>query len=176
MTLRMWLPSIIIATTLFAFVVVGQLAFSFDPFLLLNWALFCLVLFAATLIAIVVSAARKRWGRCLRSAFILLSVVAALFTGVLILHHQIEWSQELAEPIIAALEVCRTEHGGYPDQLQALVPGYLEGVPKPRLGLSSARSFDYSAFADDTFLLSFPAFIFRNAIYSSDTGTWKLDD
>jgi hypothetical protein len=176
MTLRIWLPSIVIATTLFAFVVFGQLEFSFDFLDTGLWGLFCLALLVTTLVTILVRAARKRWGSCLRSAFVLLSLVAALFTGFLIQHHQVERSQELAEPIIAALEVYRTEHGRYPDQLQALVPGYVNAIPTPRLGLSTARPLDYSAFADDTYLLFFPAFAFMDAMYSSDTGTWVLDD
>jgi hypothetical protein len=176
MTLRIWLPSIVIATTLFAFVVFGQLEFSFDFLDTGLWGLFCLALLVTTLVTILVRAARKRWGSCLRSAFVLLSLVAALFTGFLIQHHQVERSQELAEPIIAALEVYRTEHGRYPGRLQALVPDYLEDLPTPRLGLSTARPFRYGAYDDDTFLLLFPAFNFLDAMYSSHTGTWKLDD
>lgn len=174
MTLRMWLPSIVIATTLFAFVVVGGLEFCFDFPDFLFWSLFCFALLLATLVAILIAAARKRWGGCLRSAVILLSVVAAIYAGRLIQNNQIERSQELAKPIIAALEVYRTGHGGYPDQLQALVPAHLDRVPTPTLGLFSVRPFGYSASGDDKFLLDFSAFSAAIAIYSSDTGTWVL--
>lgn len=175
MTMPIWLPTIIIATALFAFVVVAQLEFCSDFIDTHLLESFCLALFAATLVAIVVGAARKRWGTALCSAFVLLSLVAAFYyTGPLIMHHQIKQSQELAVPIIAALEHYRTEHGRYPDQLHALVPGYVGAIPTPRLGLFSARPFGYGTESGDKFVLSFLAFASDVAIYESDTGTWLL--
>ena len=35
-----------------------------------------------------------------------------------------------SQPVIAALDAYRQEHGGYPDNLNALVPRYIPAVPE----------------------------------------------
>lgn len=170
-TSRTWLRTFLIATALFAFVVLGRLEFAFGFADTALWGLFCFAVFIALFVAILLSAVRKRWVACLCSAFVLLACIAAFYTGGLIQHNQVEQSKKVAEPVIAALEVYKTEHGRYPDQLQALVPGYLDAIPTLRLG-----PLRYYTYDEDQFILLFRGFAFLDAMYySSDTGTWVWD-
>jgi len=46
-----------------------------------------------------------------------------------------------AEPLIAALELYREDHEDYPPSLQALIPGYLDGIPGT--GFTDSPEFHY---------------------------------
>lgn len=75
-------------------------------------------------------------------------------------------NQRSAE-VIAALGAYRETHSGYPDELEQLVPRFLEGVPRARMGLirNAGEEFVYTNFGD-SYALEFAAVQWVQCAYS----------
>ncbi len=52
---------------------------------------------------------------------------------------QLVAAAQAAQPIINALNACKRDHGRYPEELAALVPEYLDTVPKPQAPLHDSE-------------------------------------
>jgi hypothetical protein len=81
-------------------------------------------------------------------------------------------AQELARDVTAArvldaIQSYRADKGSYPDDLAELVPGYLDQIPRARMGLVPHRNeeFTYSNFGD-SFALEFASVLWVQCAYS----------
>lgn len=57
----------------------------------------------------------------------------------------LETSKQIGDTVVTALEQHRAEQGRYPDSLAALVPAYLDSVPRPVWGMGEWRYRRYTA-------------------------------
>jgi len=90
---------------------------------------------------------------------------------------QTHLAKSRAERVIAACEAYRTANGGYPENLQQLVPAYLPEIPRARIALTFDR-FDYIRMVGrehgtQTMLMYTTVPPFGHASYTFETKRWS---
>ncbi len=108
----------------------------------------------------------------------ILSVVCLLtvFSGNFISGYQADLSKQKAEKIIDALNNYKNANQHYPDNLNILVPEYLESVPNSSMGWFD-EPYRYDVWHDGRYEFSFPSY--GGGRYTSggfSNGNWILDE
>jgi hypothetical protein len=82
-------------------------------------------------------------------------------------NYQSQARDDLSPKLIAALDDFKAQHGAYPDDLEELVPDFLDGVPNPRVGLIAHDDevFSYAGFGD-SYALEFSSVLWVQCAYS----------
>ena len=100
--------------------------------------------------------------------------VATLLTGREIVSLEKEWSKQSAQPIIDALDSFHLEKNYYPENLEILIPKYLNEIPKSNVGFFG-NHFRYSLSNKDNYFLSFEAGTWEYFNYVPKKRVWYSD-
>lgn len=84
-------------------------------------------------------------------------------------------AQRRAETIVAAVKAYRADHGAYPRALSALVPRYIDAVPRAKYTLAFGQ-FQYLRSDDDALLLYVGLPPFGRSVYSFARNAWSYLD
>lgn len=125
-------------------------------------------------IGLVLGVWKKRWRTFLTGVAVLFLGLSGLLVGGRIMRWQVDRVAVEVQPMIAALEEFRAEHGRFPAELAELIPAHLPEVPRARIGLFG-RKFEYYGRDGSSYHLEFDvgAGIFQ--FYDSTTRTWRSD-
>jgi len=122
---------------------VGLLLLFFWGFdgLVMNVPLFgCLGAGLLALVVLVMGLLRRKNRKPMARLLMALSLASILSIGLTVATVRFNWhmGQKNAERIVEAVRAFQKDHGGaYPENLEALVPGYLDRVPSSRIGIMS---------------------------------------
>lgn len=124
-------------------IAVGFLLLVFWGFdgLVMNVPLFgCLAAGLLALVVLIMGLLRRKNRKPMARLLMALSLASILSIGLTVATVRFNWhmGQKNAERIIEAVRAYQKDHGGaYPEDLEALVPDYLDGVPLSRIGIMS---------------------------------------
>jgi hypothetical protein len=129
---------------------------------------------AVFFVAVLAGIFSKRWRAACVCGFMVIVVFTSSLTASLISTRQREASMVAAEPVIVALERFHAAMGSYPRELDDLIPVYLAGKPRTKMGFRG-DSFLYWCDADGFELgFSVPPFILYS--YDSKSKEWRICD
>ncbi len=147
-------------------------SFGFESSALLG--LFCIAPVVGLFIASLLGFFTRRWRAAWYFLAALAGVAASLAVSRGISARQREASIAAAEPIIAAAGRFHTATGAYPRSLADLIPAYLPGEPRTKMGFRGT-SFRFSSGADG-FEITFALPVWRVCSYDSRTKQWRIRD
>ncbi len=101
----------------------------------------------------------------------LLACIVLVLINIATCTHQTNRLEHRIEPVIAALAQYQTQHGDYPQRLDALMPRYLAAIP--RCQQSRLR---YAQLNNSRYVLYCVTYGFHKHTYDSSTRQWKGED